>query len=173
MSFQHHTAVKNQHKGLSNHSSPIWNCTLCTGSEQRIGRGWGGSSSRTPLPPQLHVEAIPWCSYPNCSNQKTTPWHPIIRCTPLAADTVIVLLCVARDIIRSRRVFRVTLCVFCGWGRPAVLLLPSICRTLTWPSCCCKPHVAIPTLCCLTPLCLAAGAVDEPLRKVGERCTAS
>lgn len=42
MSFQLDTAVKNQHKGFSNHSSSIWNYILCTVWER--GRWVGGGA---------------------------------------------------------------------------------------------------------------------------------
>lgn len=68
---------------------------------------------------------------------------------------------VVKNIIRKRECVQGDFVCVCDWRRPAVPLLPSICRALTCPSRRRQPHVALLTLTCLTPLCLAPNKIAK------------
>lgn len=80
MSFQLDTAVKNQHKSLSNHSPPHLKLHIVHGVRVRIRRwGWVGVS-----PPE---EMIHWCGSPSATLKKMDflllLWPPSILTYPV------------------------------------------------------------------------------------------
>lgn len=154
MSFQLDTAVKNQHKSLSNPSPPHLKLHIVHGVRVRI-RWWGWVG----VGPCVHGstwgnDTLMW--FPICNIQKTG----LLASSLTSINRYIFLLSHHHTVnyheersCRYRRLFvQGDIACVCGSRRPAVLLFLSICCTLTCLSHCCQPHVPLPILTCLTPL---------------------
>lgn len=129
------------------------------GAENGPRRGWGSGGVGGAAHPSFYgSNTLMFLSQPQQSKEGSLPSHWGAHC----------FLHVVKNIIRSWSVLRVTLrvCV-CGWRRPAVPLLPSICHALTCPSRRRQPHVAPLTLTCLTPPCLAENILQKAALEFG------